>query len=137
MTLDQASVRRQCKFADLKTYKESEETIRDARIHEVTTLATCRHPDQIRRFLKNHPVLLELLPEAFSHAWRVFGSETPLELEVVTDPEGAESKVLFAYMITSLAPAEALDLMDKLDYQWYLSQPSEILEIFSFNLHLV
>jgi len=59
------------------------------------------------------------------------------ELKIAKDPEGSGPECLFAHIMTSLLPDEALDLLDELDYQWFLSQPLKVLEIFNFNLHFI
>lgn len=114
-----------------------QEVIQEGRIQDLSVSAAFRQPDRVRHFLKNHPVLVDLLPEAFEKARQIFGIETPIELEVISDPEGIGPETLFAYIVTSLPTDDALSLMDRLDDQWYLSQPLEILEVFNFNLHFI
>lgn len=106
-------------------------------LYEIVPISTWRRPDTVRRFLVRHPYLLELLPDAFRHVRRLFGADTPIELDITTDPEGTGPDVLFAYIVTSRPVDEALVLLNQLDEQWYLLQPVDVLEIFNFNLHFV
>lgn len=74
----------------------------------------------VSKFLCDNPFLIELLFEVHQKIRYYFDLHINLALEVFTDPEGGESQELFALVLTSLPPEEALDCLDRFDRDWWL-----------------
>jgi len=108
----------------------------DATLFDVQGMVSMRNPDELRELMHRYEELNAILPEGIAQARRVFGEQTQLELEVVSDPEADEGDTLFAYIVSDLDVQDALNLMDRLDAEWYLSLPAAVLDIFNFNLLL-
>lgn len=124
-------------FGCLKKYGDLRAILLDSRVSSLEQESTFRQPEPVRTFIKEHLVLLDTLPLALSVIRRIFGDRTPVEFDVTKDPEGVGPDSLFAYIISSLDPKDALILMDRLDSDWYLSQPASVLEIFNITLDFV
>ncbi|MDP3047381.1 MAG: hypothetical protein Q8O07_07890 [Chloroflexota bacterium] len=77
-------------------------------------------PQEVQAFLSANSHLIQLLFEARRQVSRYFGQDAPVFLEVVSDPESANDKQLFALVGTSLSPQEALGTLDRLDQDWWL-----------------
>ena len=93
-----------------------------------------RNAAAVRRFLRAHPQLLEVLLEAYIHLQRYFGSKPQVTLEVVSDPEVEGLEELFAYILTDLPVDEAMARLDKLDQEWFLDQLDRVDGRLNFNL---
>jgi hypothetical protein len=86
---------------------------------------------QIIQFIKDHLFLLNILIEAPRYILSIFGSDVTLEIELDHDPE-EDFEGLFIIIRTSLSPEDSLDLLDRLDEEWWLDVDdniSNILEI--------
>lgn len=88
-------------------------------------------------YLNQYPQLRPVLVEL---RWRVadlFG-RAELRLEMFTDPEdGNDSGKLFALIPTTLSAGDACPLLDRLDSDWWLSQPDEIHRLMSIDVQYV
>jgi hypothetical protein len=84
-------------------------------------LYTFRGRLEVQRFLEEYPVLAPLLLEAYGKIGSYFGPYPEVALEVVTDPEAADDRQLFAFIGTCLSPDEALDRLEQFDKSWWLS----------------
>jgi hypothetical protein len=85
---------------------------------------------EIINFIIEHNLLAFLL-EARWEIRRVFGNDIVLEIELDPDPE-EDFEGLFIIIRTSLSPEDSLDLLDRLDEEWWLDVDdniSNILEI--------
>ena len=71
------------------------------------------------RFLARHRFLVPVLREARRSIAAMFGPETPVILEVSTDPEEGDS-ALFARIETALPDPAALDRLNRLYEEWWL-----------------
>ncbi len=91
-------------------------------------------PREVHRFLLKHPFLIHIVSNSITYVREIFGEDTPIELEVVKDPEGMDEEMLFAYISVTGSPSEAMELMDKLDDEFYLAQSPQVQELFNFNV---
>jgi hypothetical protein len=68
-----------------------------------------------------NPQLVPLLLEAREHVERVFGSDAPVVLAVVENPEAVDSlPELFVYIQTPLPVTAAREKLEQLDEEWWL-----------------
>jgi hypothetical protein len=75
----------------------------------------------VQSLADDNPQLVPLLLEARQQVERVFGSDVPMVLEVVQNPEAADaSSELFAYIQTPLPVPEAREKLERLDEEWWL-----------------
>jgi len=74
----------------------------------------------VTSFLHVNSFLGDLLFEAYGKAQEYFGSNTPLALEVFTDPENQAHVELFVLILTNLSPTDASSLLARLDQEWWL-----------------
>jgi hypothetical protein len=81
---------------------------------------TITKPDQIRKFLLKNHYLLDILAEAPSYIWKVFG-RVPIYLEIDSDPEEGWEEMFIT--IRSPFPAKkAMELENQLRKEWFLSR---------------
>lgn len=73
---------------------------------------------EIMNFTKEYN-LLALLLQAQWEIRRVFGNDIALELELHHDPE-EDFAALFITIKTNLSPEDSLNLLDRLDEEWWL-----------------
>ena len=89
------------------------------------------HPElEIINFIREYNLWAFLL-EAHREIRRVFGNDIVLELELHHDPE-EDFEGLFITIRTNLSPEDSLNLLDRLDEEWWLyvdDDISNILEI--------
>jgi len=86
--------------------------------------------EKIMSFVEKH-YLLGILLEAVREIRRVFGKEISLWLELHHDPE-EDFEGLFIIIKTKRSPEESLNLLDRLDEEWWLNvddNVSNMLEI--------
>jgi hypothetical protein len=93
----------------------------DFETRSLERLYTFRRRAEVSQFLEKHPFLVPLLLEAYSEFGNYFGPYPQVFLEVVTDPEAADDRQLFAFISTRLSPDEALDRLEQFDKSWWLS----------------
>ena len=75
----------------------------------------------VRSMTDGNPQLVPLLLEARENVERVFGSDAPVVLAVVENPEAADSlPELFVYIQTPLPVAAAREKLEQLDEEWWL-----------------
>lgn len=88
-------------------------------------------------YLNQYPQLRPVLAELRRRVADLFG-QTELRLEMFTDPEdGNDSGKLFALIPTTLSASDACPLLDRLDGDWWLSQPTEIHRLMSVDVRYV
>lgn len=80
---------------------------------------TVRDRDMVERFLARHRFLVPVLQEARPAIAAAFGPETPVILELSTDPEEGDS-ALFARIETTLPVPTALDRLNRLYDDWWM-----------------
>jgi hypothetical protein len=79
---------------------------------------------EIINFIIEHNLLAFLL-EARWEIGRVFGNDIVLEIELDRDPE-EDFEGLFITIKTKLSPEDSLNLLDRLDEEWWLSVDDNI-----------
>jgi hypothetical protein len=79
-----------------------------------------RDGDDVEAFLRQHPLLIDALVEARGVIAEYFGSETPVRLEVMVDPEAIGVQELAAVILSSHGPEETLARMARLTDEWWL-----------------
>lgn len=91
-------------------------------------------PPRVRAYLDEHPSLIPLLLEARPEVDLRFGSDTPVTLDIVHDPED-NTECLYAVIETRLDVDEALNRLDQFnDYWWQRSAASvDLPPIFVFD----
>ena len=87
------------------------------RLEEIYTF---RRPPEVAEFLGENPFLVPVLFEAYPEIEKYFGRTAPVFLEVVTDPEAADDRELYALIGTRLSPEEALERLGQFDKDWWL-----------------
>jgi hypothetical protein len=103
-------------------------------LQDITTSAYLAEVKQMYDLKDTHPGLIEVLMEAWPYLSKHFGPHPMVSLEVVHDPTSPDVDQLFAYIHTSLAADEALDKLDELDEEWFLSRADKVGALFNFNL---
>ena len=79
-----------------------------------------RDEAKVRVFLEKNAFLAPLLLQANSKIRDYFTASLPIALDVSIDPENGEYKELWARILTSLPPADALTLLTRFDEEWWL-----------------
>jgi hypothetical protein len=87
-------------------------------------------------FLQEHQEIVSLLNDAYKEVRKYFASED-LKLDLVSDPEIAGDKQLFAYIFTALPVIDALKKLDEFDEQWWLDRVDRANGLLNFNLRFV
>lgn len=103
-------------------------------VKELDEIFVFRDAPAVRSFLRAHPELGSVLLGARPLVEKHFGSERPVCLEVVVDPENAGGDQLFAHIHTSLSVKEALARLDEFDEEWFLHQLPQVRDQLSFDL---
>jgi len=111
--------------------------VESSRLRQLGEFYYFRDMPPVRRFLRAHPQLTEVLLEAHAHLQKCFGPDPQVALEVVSDPEAEGPDELLAYILTSLPADEALARLDRLDEEWFLDQLDRVGTFFNFNLEFV
>ena len=87
-----------------------------------------RESEQVESYLRLYPILIDALVDARPLIARYFGEQTKVELDVVDDPESADTRELYAVIRSPYEPTETLDRLAHLDDEWLPKTPPEILE---------
>lgn len=91
-------------------------------LDRVSARYALRRPTEVTDYLRQHPHLIPILVEAAEVIPRYFGADTPLVLEVFTDPESeTDERELFAIVRTPLGPDDALETLYRLQDDWWLA----------------
>ncbi len=101
-------------------YPQSEESIYKKKIANLEKLIEFYSLPEIRSFLLKNSFLLDVLEEAVKKIKQIFLDEK-LKLAIEKDPEiNSDSGVLYLRISTKKSPKEALELLDKLNDEWWL-----------------
>ncbi len=87
---------------------------------ELATTFELRNEAQILDFVEEHASLAGLLSEAQAKIAEVFGPETRVALELVTDMDSPNEVELFALIGADMSVEEARARMNRLDEDWWL-----------------
>jgi hypothetical protein len=105
------------------------------RIAKLETIYNFRNPDEIKKFLGEHKLIIPILLNARLIVEEFFGNNVPLTLEMVIDPEALSNKQLFCYINTeSMSLDEAFERLNAFDESWFLKQYDLTGGLFNFNL---
>ena len=85
---------------------------------------TFRQEDEVVAFLKEHHSLYQVLGEAPDHIHKFF-PDSQLFLEMCFDPDLDDEYQLILGVPTTLKPKDAVEQMEKLDFDWWLHQSFE------------
>ncbi len=118
----------------LEQYSTLRSITQSTRLHRLAEMYTFHDAATVSSFLSAHSHLIEILFEAYPHLLEHFGPDLKVMLKVVGDPEAEDVERLFAYLLTSLPPEEALIRLDSLDEEWFLDQAERVGALFNFNL---
>lgn len=80
-----------------------------------------RKPHIVKEFLKENAFLTPLIEESLAKIAEYFGPETPLALEVRFHPDDGSSE-LFLYIKSPLPVSEAMEILDRLAWDWWLDK---------------
>jgi len=94
-------------------------------IEELEQFYIFEEPEKIRTFLLTHKKLIPFLQDAFLRIQRIFGPNTPVYLELQTDPE-ENFEELFIIIETYLPVEQAVHLLERLDEEWGTHLPEDI-----------
>jgi hypothetical protein len=109
--------------------------VSEMRIAKLETIFNFRNPDEVKRFLGEHKLIISVLLNARSIVEEFFGNDVPVALEVVIDPEALSKKQLFGYISTGSMPLdEAFERFNAFDESWFLKQYDLTDGLFNFNL---
>lgn len=81
-----------------------------------------REPAEVVNFLSNNFFLFALLLQAYDWARKYFPS-SKLFLEIIDEPEVEDTRMVIS-ISTNLAPSEALNRLEQLDEDWWLTASS-------------
>lgn len=84
-----------------------------------------RNDATVEDYLEENPSLRNLLIEAHNKIREYFGSDTPVALDVLREPDAKNGGRLFVLILTTLRPKEALSRLDELDRGWWLGALSQ------------
>jgi hypothetical protein len=88
------------------------------------------------QFLYTHPDLAPILIKAYDLA-QAHAPEAQLALRVVQEPEEPRWSQLLAAVRTSLPVDQALVLLERLDDEWFQTQPGWVDDLFAFDVERV
>jgi len=80
---------------------------------------------EVIQFIKDHLFLLKTLLEAPGHIFSIFGKNVLPYLELNRDHE-EDFEGLFITIKTNLSPEDSLNLLDRLDAEWWLDVDDDI-----------
>ena len=99
-----------------------------ATLSQFYTFSDGHSKDEVFQFINDHLFLLNTLLEAPRHILSIFGRDVLLDLELNRDYE-EDFEGLFITIRTNLSPADSLNLLDRLDMEWWLDIDDDISNI--------
>ncbi len=96
-----------------------------AKIPDLRSLYMFRDISRVSLFLRNNPFLINILVGAWFNIRERFTSNSPLVLEVVSDPEEPGCDQLFIFIQTRLPAELAIERLHQLDDEWWLDAMSD------------
>jgi hypothetical protein len=103
------------------------------KIDQIEALYTTNDTLHIRTFIRDHPVLADLLIEAYDQLAQIFGPVPQIMLSIDGDPS-RENSELFGSILTPLDVSEGLNGLDKFDQSWFLDQIGRTEGKLNFNV---
>lgn len=93
-----------------------------------------RDRERVLEYLVRYPHLVAILREADPEIAKRFGEGTTVALDVEDDPEITEEPMLFGFIRTSRPPSDSLDLLHRLDREWWISRYKDAKDQLLFSL---
>lgn len=93
--------------------------------------------NEVDRFLTKNAFLVKVLNESVPTLQKHFGDEVKVQLEIFSDPDKTTEQELFARVLTRLSAAEALDLLDLFDEDWWLDASPDAKCLLNFGLRYI
>lgn len=106
-------------------------------IRNLGNLFTFRNVEAILNFLREHPLLVNLLQEAYAAIEQSFGPKPEVFLELVADTEVQGLRELFGYIVSRLTPEEAGKRLQQFDRDWFLKQLPRAKGLLNFDVEFV
>ncbi len=101
-------------------YPQNDEEIHEKKISKLEKVIEFNSSLEVRSFLRKNPFLVNIIEEAIEKIKHVF-QEEKLKLAVENDPEiSTDSRVLFLRIFTKKSPKETIELLGKLNEEWWL-----------------
>ena len=98
-----------------------------ASIEALGSVYEFQKPDAVVEFLLENDFLIGLLEEAYPNIAAHFGQNSPVNLELVFDPDSGGGPELFGLVSTTLRPEEAMKRLDMFDEEWWLEKSSHVI----------
>lgn len=110
----------QSEYISFDLYSENEEKLKEKKIEALSEKIEFDTPLEVRTFLLEKDFLIRIVYEAVEKIRGIFKSEK-LKLVLESDPEMAtDSKVLSLKILTEMDPTKVINLLDKLNNEWWL-----------------
>ena len=103
------------------------------KVDRVEAIYTMSDALRIRTFIRDRPVLADMLIEAYDRIAGLFGPAPQIVLSIDGDPAGEDSE-LFGSILTPLDVPEALNNLNEFDQSWFLDQISRTEGKLNFNV---
>lgn len=96
-----------------------------------------RDRERVRAYLIEHPELIGILREADPEIARRFGEQTTVVMDIIDDPDIVDEQMLFGFIRTSLAPQDAVDLLHRLDREWWIARGADVRDQLALSIEMV
>lgn len=96
-----------------------------------------RDPASVTSFISKNPFLIPVLLNARNSIAEHFEGNTPLALEVFSDPEEPEADQLFLFIQTSLSAEQARERLRRLDMGWWVATVPSVRNKLTIDTELV
>ncbi len=107
-------------YTPFSFYIDDEENANEKRIEVLSKYIMFNSLTDEKRFLSKNTFLIDIIEEAITKIKKLFTSES-LELAIENDPEiQSDSEVLVLKIHTKKSPKEMIELLNKLDEEWWL-----------------
>ncbi len=103
------------------------------KIKSLKSLYDFKNPNEIQKFLLEHPNLLPIIFIAPQKIKEIFDEKIKLDLELVKDPD-EDWECLFITIEVEMHPQIAVELLEELDRKWLLSLDYEILKFLGIDV---
>jgi uncharacterized protein (DUF1810 family) len=90
--------------------------------------------EAVQAYLAQYPFLKPVLEEAEERVTQYFGDDVELVYTVVHDAEVANWITLFGAIWNDLPVEDALNRLEKFDWDWYLELPFEVRDKLIFQI---
>jgi hypothetical protein len=105
-------------------------------IKRLESLYIFKNPEEIKRFLLAHDYLIDYLFEGYDQIRRIFGENTEVYSEHYKDTE-ENFEGLFLTIKTNLSPDQSLNLLEKIDEEWWLKVDFKIRSVITIMVNPV